>query len=167
MEKLITFYISVAIIFFIINLYRYLRCTYYQIIYNTNHENNNALKNFNIKESVYKLFKKSHILISGRADIGIITDSFQMNDFNNSFYCARAYFRHKMLHAPFWVLSAIEKINIFSLVRKTNNKVASLILSVIEGFLLYLLGLYLDTTGIGNKILSYLSELMQNLMSCI
>lgn len=169
MVRFIKFYFGVAIAVFIVNVIRFLRCSMYQNIYNSNFYRNTPTKNFDIKPSVVPLLHKGHVDIN-TPDISIIADIYYRNDFNNAFDSAKGYFKHYALFSLFWFFLAIESLSMFNAVNKISNKITKSILGILQFFASYLVLLYLDTSGIGSKTLtallgalSRLSELLTEL----
>lgn len=70
---------------------------------------------------------------------------------------AQGIYHTRKLRSWFWIYYLLSRITVFSsVITHTRNKFVSVFLCLLEGFVIYLLGLYLDRTDIGNKILDYL-----------
>ena len=159
MCRLIKYYVFATIVVFAVNLSRYIRCLYYQTTYNLNFKNNTPLKNYNIKQPVFYLFKKAKVCTVTAVDISLIANELYENEINHAFEHSKGYFRYWVFHSPMWLMSVIENLKIFAPARKVKNKIISVLIALIESIFLYFLGLYFDTTGIGSKILAFLLSL--------
>ncbi len=155
MIRIIIFYVICSAIWFVVNFNRYIRCAYYQTVYNINLDNNNGNKNYSIKEPVYHLLMKAHILPLS-SDIDVIAETCYRSQFNNAFDNAKGYFKHRKNRFLIWIFLLLNSAFARLSISKTGNKIISVILAVLSMFVAYFLGLYLDTTGIGNKILECL-----------
>lgn len=153
-----TRYFLIAAIFFIVNFARLIACCIYQSVYNNNFKNDTPDRNYMIRYFVIALFKKANIILQN-STIDTIADRLYKNEFNSAFENAKGYFLYNMIHSVVWFLIIVKKFVIFSPTTKAANKLFSLCVAFIEAIAVYLLGLFLDTTGIGNRILTYLLDL--------
>ena len=147
----ITFYIIISVFILILNAIHY-----FQTKYNLNFQNNTPNKNYSIKFSTYRLFAKTELNFQTAQSIDIIANSHYRSEFNNAFEHSKGYFSDRLLHSFVWPITFIKKLKIFSIVQKIPNKLISFVIGLFEAFAIYLLGLFLDTTGIGNTILTFL-----------
>lgn len=155
MKRFAKFYLIVFAVVFIINLIRYILCSYYQKVYNLNFKNKTETKNFRIKPFIYPLFKQGDIeILSSKIDI--IANRTYIEDFNKAFESAKGVFLHNIFLSFIWPWLAIQTLSMFKPIEKINNKIFKLFIGIFEIFIAYLVGLFLDTTGIGNKILKSL-----------
>lgn len=162
MNRFLKFYIPVFLIVFIVNFIRYIRCVYYQAMYNKNLNARTPFKNYSIKHFAYTLLRKGDVEILN-SDIDIITNQQYQSDFNNAFENAKGYFKYLMWQSLIWPWLIIKTFKIFAPIRKISNKFSWVILAPLEMFVAYLLGLFLDTTGIGNKILDFLLDFLSRI----
>ena len=146
-------YISISLILFIKNLCDMLRCSYIKNKLETNEQSNNSSKNLNYTVSVRSLLKRTGLYhlsgsyLSGQQSYKICRRLTE----------ARGIYRHRMIHCMFWPLALTSKMHVFRPIHKGKlNIFIKLTFCLIESLAIYLLGLYLDTTGIGNKILDAL-----------
>lgn len=158
MLKILISYMSIALVFSLVNLTRYLRCSYLKIAYNMNFDNKESTKNINFSVSAFSLFKKAKLNMIGLNATDIMTNSIYKDEIINAFDYSKGYFRYKSLHSVFWIFHILENSFLFAPTQKISNRFISVIIAVLESFAVYLLGLYLDTTGIGNKILTFLLD---------
>ena len=163
MQTIIKLYFFIAFITFAINCFRYIKCAFYHNIYNNNFVNNTPEKNYSIKLSVFYLLKKAEICNIKPLTLDLISNKSYIEEFNYAFESAKGYFRYYMIHSLLWGKFAIEKLSFFAPARLIKNKLASIIFALAEALAVYLLGLYLDTTGIGNKILTFLLDALNQL----
>ena len=156
------FYGAIVIIVFVINLIRYIRCARYQHIYNENFNNNTPLKNFRIKPFLLPLLDKGKVVLLN-TNIDVIANKSYIEDFNKAFENAKGHFYYLMCLSLIWPWLVIKTFKMFAPIRKITNKVAWVILAPLEMFLAYLLGIFLDTTGIGDKILKFLLDFLSRI----
>ena len=116
---------------------------------------NTPAKNFNINPSVIPLLRKGQVSLQS-TNIDVIANEHYKDEFNNAFEMAKGYFKHYALSAPLWFFLAIDSLTIFASVNKIGNKVIKFVFALFQFFVSYLVALYLDTSGIGNKILTFL-----------
>lgn len=164
MLRIIMVYIAIAIFIFVVNLIRYMKVSYYQMLFNANFANNTPIENYKIQHSIISLLRKAKLNFA-KYEIDTISNPLYCDEINNALNWAKGYFHHQYTHCLFWPLHIIEKLTIFLPARKIKNKFISFIFAIIEFFLVYLLGLYLDTTGIGNKILTYLLDFSNHVIA--
>ena len=101
------------------------------------------------------------------ARIDCIADVSHKHDFINAFESAKGTFIFYIVRSPVWLFIALDKLTIFAPARKTGNFFISLVVAALEIFVAYLVGLYLDTTGIGNKILAHLFFLLNHIADAL
>lgn len=156
MNKFIKLYIVIAICICFVNLTRFVKCLYYKTKYLLNFKNNTPEKNYRIQEPIKRLLKKGNVYMLSSAKIDCIADVYYKDDFINAFESARGTFIFYIIRSPVWLFVALDTLTIFAPARKTGNIFITIVVAVVEIFAAYLVGLYLDTTGIGNKILAHL-----------
>ena len=150
-------YSLISAAFFIVNFVRLIKCFVYRSVYNNNFKNGTPNNNYIIRHSVISLLNKANTSLQNPST-DIIASKIFIDDFNSAFFNAAGYFLHNMLHSVVWPLIIIKKFIIFIPAAKISNQLFSLAIALIEGFAVYLLGLFLDTTGIGSRILTYLLD---------
>ena len=161
MVKLFTIvlcYLLIAALFFIVNFFRLKKCILYQSLYNDNFKNNTPNNNYTIKHTIISLLNKAHISLKCNV-VSLVADRAFTKEFNNAFENAKGYFIHRMLHSPMWIALVAEGLTLFIPAFKIKHKIFACIFALIEAFVVYLFGLFLDTTGIGDKILVHLLDI--------
>ena len=155
MVRFLKFYFGVALVVLVVNIIRYVRCSMYQNTYNSNFIRNTPSKNFYIQPSIIPLLRRGNVALQN-PNINVIADDCYRRDFNNAFESAKGYFRHCAIYAPLWFILAIESLTIFTLANKLRNNFVRIMFGLFQFFANYLVLLYLDTSGIGYKILNVL-----------
>ena len=166
MNELFKIYLCITAIVFGINFIRFICCLYYKFKYIYHFNINNPRKNFKIKHSVLRLFDKGKVCFVNNA-IDLISNNSYQKEFLNAFDSSIGYFRNQMFRSPLWILTFIENLQMYSLFNKKPNKPIAVLCFLLEAFGTYLLGLYLDTSGTGNTILTYLTALGTSLIGHI
>lgn len=161
MIKMLKLYTIVALYKILINLFRFLRCSRLKKIYNKNIHNRTPAKNYSIKHSSVRLFKRSgsHALISTPNNI---VTSWNVEKFNAAYDNSIAKFKHNVKTSLLWPYDLVEQLVLFSHAKRIKHKLISFLVALLEAFLVYLLSLYLDTTGIGIKILNILLDFLRS-----
>lgn len=168
MLKIITAYILIAVFIYTKNKINYLRCNY--VINNliANAKNKKYNNNFNYINSVESLLSGASIYSPVFLDYSKLANGYYLNSIIEHLEQARGIYRHRYIHSLFWGYPFLKKIKIFKpIFNKSTNIIVSIVICLVEGFLVYLLGLYLDTTGIGNKILICLTDFASSLIEHI
>lgn len=161
MRIVIAYLIGVALVF-IVNLIRFLRCCYYQEVYNSNFKNKTSFKNHYISQTIFRLLRKGNIA-TVNAPINLITDKLYISEFNESFESAKGFFLFQMRSSIFWPYSAIKKLVMFAPIRKIQNPILSILTALIQLFITYLITLHLDSSGIGQNILNWIYDTLNHL----
>ena len=167
MLKLIYIYLIVTAVIAIINLINIWRCIYISV----RMEMNVAKKprvNYKYVVPVYNLLDKFYYGYSRSKITSLIDNSYGLRELTNKLAQVRGVFHYKAVHSFAWPLSLVRKFRIFKFITDSSyNIVIKVVLCLLEGFAVYLLSLYLDTSGIGDKILSYLTAQVQTLIEQI
>lgn len=161
MMKIIGMYILISILLYLKNKYRHLRCNY---IINTMYDNKNNTDN-------YKYILAIEILLD-KADIYHLNVPKDLQDYPDTIIdalqIARGIYIGRCYRALLWGYFFLMEIHIFKpIFSRTNNKLIALIFCLVEFFVTYLLGLYLDTTDIGSKILAFLPAALNKLVDAL
>lgn len=160
--KIIKLYFFIATLIFVVNFIRFIICCRLKVIYNTNISKNIPDKNYHIKQFVYSIFLKGNTQICDDR-LSLIAEKTYQADFNAAFEHSKSVFFRNFILAIVWPYLATEKLTMFSLGKRIENKIVRFIFALFQVFATYLLGLFLDTTGIGNKILNTLLDFLKNL----
>lgn len=168
MSRIFIFYITVSLIILIKNLVCFCRCNYAYNALRNSLQKSEYKNNVKHSVSVKSLILNANIPCPLSFSVDTFTESYWVEQLLQYVLHASGVYRHRLLHAFFWPSSFIKKINIFRIITdKTNNVFLSILFCVIEAFFVYLLGLYLDTSGIGNKILTFVTGWVSSLIGHI
>lgn len=168
MSRIFIFYITVSLIILIKNLIYFCRCNYAYIELQDSLQKSEYKNNVNHSVSIKSLISNANIPCPLSFSAEIFTESYWIKQLLKYVSHASGVYRHRLLHAFFWPSSFIKKINIFKIITdKTNNVFLSILFCIIEAFFVYLLGLYLDTSGIGSKILTFVTGWVSSLIGHI
>lgn len=157
MVKIICIYFLISVFIYLKNKYRQLKCNY--VI-------NGIFKSKNISDR-YKYILSASFLLS-KANIYRLDISNDLKNTPNSVIesleIARGIYIGRSHRAFLWGYFVLLKIHIFKpIFSHINNKTSAIIICLAEFFFTYLIGLYFDTTGIGNKILTFLPVALNRL----
>lgn len=162
MFKIILFYIAISAIVYIRNKYFYIKCTY---LINSLRENKN---NCNYIIPVNSILRKANLFTFERANPQRFVNSNYIEDICDCLLIAKGIFHTYCKRSPLWLYYLISNMSIFSLVRKTaSSRLCTIFYALVEWFFLYLLGLFLDTSGIGSKILKWLYVALNYLINTL
>lgn len=168
MLKFVLFYIFIALVLSIKNFIHLMHCAYVQTKFIENHNNNSSVKNYEIQNSIISLLHRAKVYIQTNITAETVSNICKACVIEDYIVQAKAEYIYRSKHAIFWGYSLIKKLKIFKpIFHHTNNVFISIVCCAAESFAAYLLGLYLDTTGIGNKILAYLTALASTLIEHI
>lgn len=168
MIKFVLFYIFIALVLFVKNFIHLMHCAYIQTKFVENHNNNSSVKNYEFQNSIISLLHRAKVYVQTNITAKTVSDIYKACVIEDYIVQAKAEYIYRCKHTIFWGYSLIKKLKIFKpIFNHTNNIFISIICCLAEGFAAYLLGLYLDTTGIGNKILTYLTALASTLIEHI
>ena len=168
MSRIFIFYITVSLIILIKNFIYFCRCNYANIALQNNLQKREYDNNLKYSVSVKSLISNANIYCPLSFSVSTFTESYWIEQLLKYVSHASGVYRHRLLHAFFWPSSFIKKINIFRIITdKTNNVFLSILFCIIEAFFVYLLGLYLDTSGIGNKLLTFVTGWVSSLIGHI
>lgn len=157
--KILGIYFGVVILLCIYYLFRIIRLVHYRNIYVKNINNRESTKNTIIASSFAHYLNEAPIHISTLD----ICSLYKTSDCQDAYIWTLSNYFRKIRAAFAWPWHAIERLKLFAPIRKISNKLAWIILAPLEMFVAYLLGLYLDTTGIGNKILMFLLDFLSHI----
>ena len=156
--KIFFTYIVVILLITSVNIIRILRCRHIIRKLIRNRYNSTPKKNCNYILSIKELLQKASIPAPSQLTTKGMAEKEIIQNIIDDLLQAAGVYRHRAIHSPLWPIYIIERACVFRPIQKIPNKVLSVILALLEGFALYLLGLFLDTTGIGDKILTFLLE---------
>ena len=168
--KLLIIYFSIAFLKFIWNTTLYFHCDFLMRKYIDNIYVD-PFKNYNILNSVKWHFKRTDTYCRTLNTQDGITEKSQdiLHATKDCFLHAMGVYYYRALNSVFWIFTdflSTKKI-IFIPVKLRSNIFFSFLCSLFDWFLLYLVGLFLDTSGIGQRILdslhAFLSVLWQHL----
>lgn len=161
MLKILSFYLFVSVCVLIINLCRYIRCCMLLKKFRKNVTSSMMLENMKIKFSSIRLFRKSrsmHYIIGYKEPFA---DTWCIRNIERAFENSKCYFLSNACRCLFWFYDMVETASMYAVARKIKNKIFSFIFALLQTVAVYLIGLYLDTTGIGNSILKALLSLLK------
>lgn len=168
MKNIIYFYIGISLILLLKNLIHLIHCNYIRTKFAINHKNKTPLKNYELKNSIIYLIKTAKVDNDYVIKADILVNSYYSPKIDNYLLQAQSEYIYLCKHTLLWGCELLKKCRLFSPVFKhTKNIFATIIICFLEMFAAYLLGLYFDTTGIGNKILSALTSLVTSLINSI
>ena len=160
MKRIIFIYISTTLLLALKNLINWWRCTYISARMQMNIDVS-PYKNLNYTISIISLLKRLDCYYTKKEISKMIVNPHGMLTIIKHLYEVRGIYYHQIVHSFTWPYRVMRKITVFKpLSDVKNNPIISTILCIGEGFVIYLLGLYLDTTGIGNKILAFLLDFL-------
>lgn len=157
MVKIICIYFFISILLYLKNKYRQLKCNY--VI-------NGIYKSKNISDRYQYILATSFLLSKANIYRLDISDDLKTNPNSviESLEIARGIYIGRSHRALLWGYFVLMRIHIFKpIFSQINNKMLAFIICLVEFFFTYLIGLYLDTTGIGNKILTSLPVALNKL----
>ena len=158
--KILLFYILVTIFIAIKNCINFARCIYIELKLKDNYSNGKNVNNYYLADSLNSLLCKANVSVVPAKEL---RDSFSAPKVFDHILRARAKYRHRMIHSYCWVINLFSHMRIFSFnITRIENKLLRFIFCIAEWLVLYLVGLFLDTSGIGNKILSHLIAFLHN-----
>lgn len=160
--RIIKFYFLISALVFIVNFIRFIVCCRLKVIYNTNISNDMPNKNSRIEQFVYSIFLKGGTQICSDG-LNLIAKKIYQAEFNDAFEHSKSVFFRNFILAIVWPYLATDKLTMFTFAKRIKNKIVRFIIALFQVFATYLLGLFLDTTGIGNKILNILLDFLKNL----
>lgn len=151
----ILIYLLLTLPFFLYSFVQYRKAVRYEKIYLTNWNNEEYEKNAAIQEPVAKLFKAAGARLPQPERMRAFTTSWRLCEYGKAFVYTQTHFKNQMKNSLFWLVFLFERKE-----NKPLKPVLRIILAVVsfllQNFVVYLLGLLLDTTGIGNTIVSAL-----------
>ena len=163
MFYLIVIYIAVTIITAIKNKLMYRKCTSIIFSLHVNFKNNVAHKNYDHIPEIKKILSNTQITYFNYPN-SRITEKPYICKTVEILAQARSVYKYRLKHSWLWCIELIKKIHIFRwCFDKKHNIFISIILSIVECFVGYLITLELDTMGIGKKILTFLHEIPDSL----
>ena len=162
-------YAGIALFLLLKNFIHLLHCDYLHRKFITNHQNGTPEKNYELKNSIADIVNTASVDNFYEINATILANPVYISKIEDYILQAQAEYIYRFKHSIFWgYTNVLKKFKIFSPVFKhTNNIFITLIICFLEMFFAYLLGLYLDTTGIGNKILSALTFWASSLINNI
>ena len=157
---LLVIYITIAFIILIINLIKKYQCKYFSSKLFSNHMKQKSQKNHDYKESIIDLLDSAGISISGVfVSPTSITNGFVINTLCDKLREASGKFHNRAFRCYQWGYKVIKRTLQYSPFQRAEvNYAVRFFIFLLETLLVYLLGLWLDTTGIGNKILNALTD---------
>ena len=158
--KLLYYYCIIAVLLSARHWIDWFRCLYIAARLHNNNQTNKKYKNQNYAISIESLLKNAKgYNIESRIYNLLSRRDYSDVEMLGALFEAQAVYRHWALHTFTWPATLFRKLNLFNHIFNTrHNFFIKIIMCFLEGFLVYLLGLYLDTTGIGNKILTYITD---------
>ena len=161
MTKLLLIYIAIAIILFTRNKFLYFKCNYLMNSLNTN----NAYK---YMIPINDILQKAHTYSLEASNPKNYLRQNNFDDIRSSLLIAQGVFYTNYIRSPFWLYYLLSRLSIFKPIqRHIPNKFFSFILYLVEWFVLYLLGVYLDKADIGGKLLDLIREKLNLLTSIV
>lgn len=145
-------YFAIAAVIWGVNLVRYLRCKYYHAFYIQNCTNHTMDKNYDVRDSILDLYKKSQIMPMRIADIEWLSDESFAPYVDKIFKCIEGRFKYRSRGAFAWFFSAIGSFSMFAYARKANSKIISFLLSLLGVIGSYAVGRLCDATGFGDML---------------
>ena len=126
----------------------------------------NSLKNLKYFEPVQKLLSKFGYHHTRKEILAFLTKDDSRTNIDMELFVVYGICISRSLSSPTWIFKAISSMSLFGWMSEQNIFV-KIILFLAEFFAVYLLGLFLDTTGTGSKILTFLlcsaNELFQQM----
>lgn len=158
--KILAIYCVVAITNFFINLYRMLHTKYLYNKYLKNINNKNFQQNFELAIPIKKVLSKAHkSYFSLESDLKM---HFLSCDLDNAFIEAFYHYKYLMKHCFTWV-ARIPTPKTKAVNSQKLNLLIRFLIFAISTITVYLFGLYLDNSGLGLKILNYLSAFVKDI----
>lgn len=157
--KILGIYFGIIVLLWLYYAYRIVRLAHYHNIYVKNIENKELNKNVIIASSFAHYLRDAQVYV----DTLDICNPQKTKDCQEAYMWTLSNYFRKVRDAFAWPMRAIEKLKMFAPIRKISNKLSWIILAPLEIFASYLLGLFLDTTGIGNKILTFLIDFLNRI----
>ncbi len=162
MIKIVAVYVLIALLLYIRNKYLYLKCSYLCSCLQLNKDN------YNYIIPVNSIMHKAHLYNPIFSDPQNFANEIFIKDICECLLQARGIFYTFYMRSPLWLFYLIQRLVIFTPITKiVSNKFIASLCSIVESFALYLLGLYLDTTGIGNKTLSLIRGVIYHLINTL
>lgn len=163
--KIILIYITVAMFLLCKNFYLCIKC--YYLIYSLERDRE-AVNNYRLIIPIKTILNDANIYCSQLFDLKNFTNYTGVQDIIECIHQAQGIYYNRCKRSFLWLFYLICKIRIFRpILMHTSNKFFAILACLIEWFVLYLLGLYLDTTGIGSKILQYLLSSLSQLIELV
>lgn len=168
MKKFILSYIFISLILLIKNLIHLFHSAYIRSKFIINHKEGTPSKNYELKNSIISLINRANIDYHYEITAKLLSDFSYASKVDDYLIQTWAEYMYRCKHTFFWGYNLLKKCKIFSpIFKNTHNIFVTTILCLFEIIVAYLLGLYFDTTGIGNKILAFLTELGTSLIDKI
>ncbi len=157
--KILGIYFGITVLLWSYYAYKIVRLAHYHNVYIKNIGNREPTKNTIIASSFAQYLRNAPVCV----DTLDICNPHKTKDCQEAYMWTLSNYFRKVRDAFVWPLRAIEKLKMFAPIRKISNKLSWIILAPLEIFASYLLGLFLDTTGIGNKILMFLLDFLNRI----
>lgn len=165
MLRFILFYLGISAIILLKHSIDFWRCVYIPFMLNYNIVRKKLRRNYNYINSIKSLLSRAYI----SCDIGKYEKiTYNVDSITERLLQARGIYRDRMLHSPCWGYNVLKKLHIFSpIFERSHGWFVSIILCFAEGLALYLFGLFLDSSGIGKSLLSYLISLGRTIIDSV
>ena len=151
----ILIYLLLTLPLFLYSFVQYRKAVRYEKIYLTNWNNQEYEKNVAIQEPVAKLFKAAGARLPQPERMRAFTTGWRLCEYGKAFVYTQTHFKNQMKNSLFWLVFLFDRKE-----NKPLKPVLRVILAVasflLQNFVVYLLGLLLDTMGIGNTIVNAL-----------
>lgn len=159
--KLIIIYFLIAIFNFFKNAYRMIHTTFLRNTYIKNIKENRPEKNYELEIPISKTLSKANVYVYNLESE--LRNSYNISiSFDNDFLKAYYHYRYLMKHCLTWILRIpFPKFKFIH--NKKLNAFLRFLVFAISTIAVYLFGLYLDNSGLGLKVLNYLTDFVNNL----
>lgn len=160
--KIVLAYVVITAINFIINGYRMLHTNYLWNTYLVNIKNKTEDKNYELLIPLMHIFKKANVCIDERYIRQGLLSYNDESKLEEALKISWGYYKYLTKHSCSWFFRI--PIPTFKFIKsKTKNKLIQFISFILSSFIIYLIGLYLDDSGLGLKILNLLSHFLKAL----
>lgn len=155
-------YAVVTIIVFLKNTYRKYHINYLRNTYRKNLHSNQPTKNYELLIPFEKAFKHADIYCYQYELEECIINGYNRNNFENLLEKAFFHYSYLAKHCLSWFLRIpLPRIN--KIKNRVSNKVLQFLIFVFTALCDYLLCLFLDKYGLGDKVLSLLDSFLKKL----
>ncbi len=159
--KLLIIYFSISVFNFLKNAYRMVHTNFLRNTYIKNIKEHHSEKNYELLIPIVKVLSKANVYVYNIESE--LNNNFGISQsFDNSFMKAFYHYKYLSKHSLTWI-TRIPFPKFKFIHNKKLNIFLRFLVFAISTIAVYLLGLYLDNSGLGLKALNYLTDFVNNL----